>query len=84
MLSEEYNTHTHTHTLRDMHTCYRNRLALVRVSIAMRRHYENYDSYEGKHLIGADLQFRGLVRYHHGGWHAGRHAAEEGGENFTS
>jgi hypothetical protein len=28
-----------------------------------------YDSYEGKHLIGANLQVRSLVRHHHEGKH---------------
>jgi hypothetical protein len=32
------------------------------VSIAVKRHYDDSSS----HLIGAGLQFRGLVYYHHG------------------
>lgn len=28
-------------------------------------------THKGTHLIGADLQFRGLVHYHHGGMQAG-------------
>ena len=36
------------------------------VSIAVKRHHEHGNSYKGKHLIGAGLQFRGLVHYHHG------------------
>jgi hypothetical protein len=38
-------------------------------SIAAKRHHGN--SYKGKHLIGAGLQFRGLVYYHHGRKHGG-------------
>jgi hypothetical protein len=35
-------------------------------------HVEHSNSYKGKHLIGAGLQFRGLVFYHHGGKYSGR------------
>ena len=38
-------------------------------SIAAKRHHGN--SYKGKHLIGAGLQFRGLVHCHHGWEHGG-------------
>ena len=33
---------------------------LVRVSIAMKRHHDQGNSYKEKHLIGAGLQYRGL------------------------
>jgi hypothetical protein len=39
------------------------------ISIAVKRHHEHGNSYKGKHLIGAGLQFRGLVHYHHGRKH---------------
>lgn len=32
------------------------------------------NSYKGKHLIGPDLWFRGLVHYHHGRMHGGDQA----------
>jgi hypothetical protein len=32
----------------------------------MKRHHDRGNSYKGKHLIGAGLQFGGLVHYHHG------------------
>jgi hypothetical protein len=41
----------------------------LRVSVAVKRHHHHGNSYKGKHLIGAGLQFRGLVHYHHGGKH---------------
>jgi hypothetical protein len=31
----------------------------LRVSIAMKRHHDQDNSYKGKHLIGAGLQFQG-------------------------
>lgn len=34
-------------------------------------HYDHGNSYEGKYLIEADLQFRGLVYYHYGEKHGG-------------
>ena len=43
---------------------------LVWVSVAMKRHHEHSYCYKGKPLIGAGLQFRGLIYYHlvgHGG-----------------
>jgi hypothetical protein len=40
---------------------------LVRVSIAVKRHHDQSNSYRCKHFIGAALQFRGWVHYHHGG-----------------
>ena len=39
---------------------------LVRVSIAMKRFHDHGNSHEGKHLIGASLQFGGLICYYHG------------------
>jgi hypothetical protein len=33
----------------------------------MKRHHDHSNSYKGKHLIGADLQLRSSVHYHHGG-----------------
>ena len=38
--------------------------------IAVMTHHDH----EGKHLVGAGLQFRGLVHYHHGGKHDGTQA----------
>ena len=38
---------------------------IVRVSTAVKRHHHRSNPYKGKHLIGAGLQFRGLVHYHH-------------------
>lgn len=42
------------------------------VPIAMKRHHSN--SYKGKHLIMAGLQFRGLVCYCHGRKHGSSQA----------
>jgi len=36
---------------------------------AVKRHRDYFNSYKGKPLIGADVEFRGLVYYHHGGKH---------------
>jgi hypothetical protein len=47
---------------------------LNRVSISMKRHHDHSISYKGKHLIGADLHFRGLGHYHHGKKHGGMQA----------
>jgi hypothetical protein len=41
----------------------------LRVSIAVKRHHDHCNSYKGKHFIGAGLQFRGLIHYHHDGKH---------------
>ena len=38
---------------------------LVRVFTAVKRHHDHSSSYKGKYLIGAGLQFRGLIHYHH-------------------
>jgi hypothetical protein len=40
-------------------------LSLVRVSIAVKRYHGHLKPYTGKHLMGAGLQFRGLVHCHH-------------------
>jgi hypothetical protein len=31
----------------------------------MKRHHDHGNTYKRKHLIGASLQFSGLVHYHH-------------------
>jgi hypothetical protein len=40
--------------------------ALVRVSIAVKRHSDHSNSYKGKHLTGAGSQLRDLVHCHRG------------------
>jgi hypothetical protein len=40
------------------------RVSLLRMIILI---HDNSDSYKCQHLIGAGLQFRGLVHYHHRG-----------------
>lgn len=40
---------------------------LVRVSVAVKSHHDHGKSYKRKHWIRAGLEFRGLVRSHHGG-----------------
>ena len=40
--------------------------------IAVKSHHEHSNSCKGKHLLGAGLQFRGLVHYRHGGKHGSR------------
>jgi hypothetical protein len=40
----------------------------------VKRHHNLSNSYKGKHFIGAGLQFRVLVCYHHGGKHGGAQA----------
>jgi hypothetical protein len=47
---------------------------LVRISIAMKRHHDHGNSYKGNHLIGAGLQFRASVHYHHVGKHGSTQA----------
>ena len=51
---------------------------LLRVSFkvfaAMKRHHDHGNSYERKHLVGAGLQFRGLVHYLHGVKHGSMQA----------
>jgi hypothetical protein len=46
----------------------------LRVSVAMHRYHDHGNSYKGMHLIGAGLQFRGLVHYCHRGMAACRQA----------
>lgn len=41
-------------------------IVLVRDSTAVKRHRDYSNSYKGKHLFGAVLQFRGLIHYYHG------------------
>ena len=43
----------------------------------MKRHHDHGNSYKGKHLIGAGLQFRSLVCCHHGK----KHGAGEGAQS---
>ena len=43
--------------------------ALVRISIAVKRHHDHGSSYKGKHLSVVACNFRGLVHYRHGGKH---------------
>lgn len=62
-------------------------LVSVRVPIAVKRHHDHGNSYNGKRLTEAHSQSRGLVRYCHGrkqGCMKGRHSAEEVGETSTS
>jgi hypothetical protein len=40
----------------------------------VKRHHDQSNSYKEKHLIGAGIQFRGLVHYHHGGKHGSMQA----------
>ena len=40
----------------------------------MKGYYDHGNSYKGKHLIGAGLQFRGSVHCHHGGKHGSMQA----------
>ena len=54
-------TYTHTHCLNQGF-------------IVVKRHHGHDNSYKGKYLIGADLRFRGLVHYHHGGKHSSMQA----------
>lgn len=61
---------------------------LIWVYIPVERHHNHGKSYKEKHFIGACLQFRALVNYHHARkevwWNAGRHAIREVAENSTS
>jgi hypothetical protein len=48
---------------------------LVRVPVAVKKHHDHSNSYEGKHFIGGlTYSFRGSVYYHHGGRHSGTQA----------
>ena len=42
--------------------------------MAVKSHHDYGNSYKGNHLIGAGLQFSGLVHYPHGGKHSGTQA----------
>jgi len=53
---------------------------LVRISIAVKRHYNHNNSYKGKPLTDAGLHFRGLVQTSH----IGRHGVGKGAENSKS
>ena len=60
---------------------------LVRVSIAVKRHYDHGNSYKGKHLIGAGLWFQRFspLSSWWGAWqHVGRHGAGKVAESSTS
>ena len=52
---------------------------LVRVSIAVKRHHDQGNSYKGQHLIGAGFQvqrFSPIIRLHLSSWqHPGKHGA---------
>jgi hypothetical protein len=64
----------------------RRRCDLVRVSIAVKRHHEQGNSYKQQHLIGAGLQvqrFSPLSSWKEAWQHAGRHGAE-GAKSSTS
>jgi hypothetical protein len=59
---------------------------LSRGFIAVKRSHDQGNSYKGKHLTGAALQFQ---RFSQLSWqeaqqHAGRHGAGEGAESCTS
>ena len=47
---------------------------LIRISINVKSHHDHGKSHKGKHPIGAGLQFRELVHYHHGGMYGGTRA----------
>ena len=47
---------------------------LSQCSIAVKRHHHRGNSYNGKQLIGAGLQFRGLTHSHTGRKHGGMQA----------
>ena len=62
-------------------------VVLVRVSIAMKRHHDQGNSYKGQHLIGAGFQFQRfytLLSWQKAWHHLGRHDAGEGAESSTS
>ena len=42
---------------------------LFGVLFPSKKHHDQSNSYKGKHLVGAGLQFRGSVHYYHGGKH---------------
>jgi hypothetical protein len=56
-------------------------------SAAGKSHHDHGNSYKRKHLIGAGLQLRGSVHYHHGGKHGsmqGDMFARERADSSTS
>ena len=57
-------THNKRAIIFAMRTCF------SQCSIAVKRHHGHSDSYKGKHLIGAGLQFGSLNHCHHGGEHS--------------
>ena len=62
-------------------------VVLVGVSTAVRRHQGSGDSYKGKRLDGAGLQFQRfhpLSSWREAWQHAGRHGAGEGAESPIS
>jgi hypothetical protein len=52
--------------------------------IAMKRHHDHRNSYEGKHFIGDGLQFSGLIHYHHGMAARRQTRCRRGAESSTS
>jgi hypothetical protein len=59
----------------------------VRISIAVKRHHDRANSYKGKHLIGAGLQFQRvspLASWLVVWWHTARHGAGEEAVSSTS
>jgi len=60
---------------------------LVTVSIAVKRHHDWGNSYEGKHLLRTGLQFQRfspLSLWQGTWWLVGRHGAREGAKSSTS
>jgi hypothetical protein len=61
-------------------------IVLVRISIAVKRHHDQGNSYKGQHLIGAGLQvqrFSPLSSRWEAWQHPGRHDAGEGAESTS-
>jgi hypothetical protein len=48
--------------------------ALVKVSVAVKRHHDHGNSYKGKHRMGMAYSFRGLVHYCYGGKYGDKQA----------
>ena len=48
-------------------------VVLFRISVAVKEYHDHSNSYNEKHVVGADLQFRYLV-YHHSGVHGSTQA----------
>jgi hypothetical protein len=59
---------------------------LVWVSIAVKRHHDQGNSYKGKHLIGAGLHFKRFnpLSYQEAWQHPGTHGAGAGTESSAS